>query len=134
MPANGTVHQYLRGTCGTSQNVEPMRAVSYNVNMTARMDSESAGRGCVDARQSARFPMRSSLRVCCLATERALAAQGLDISATGIAFVIPEAMAPGTLVRVALPNSGLTALARVRHCQRHGLAWRAGVELLGSLM
>ena len=83
--------------------------------------------------RSDRFPMRCSVRVCCLVTERAVTAQGLNISAHGMAFVTCEALALGAVIQVALPNSGLSALARVRNCQWQDEVWRVGVELLGSL-
>jgi len=107
--------------------------MAYNSSMTAWMDTEAARVAAPDARRSARFPMRSGLRICPLETDRAMTAEGLNISAAGIAFVIAEAMATGTLVRVTLPNSGLSALGRVRNSRRQGPAWRTGVEFLGSL-
>jgi hypothetical protein len=45
-----------------------------------------------DCRIADRFPMRSFLRVCCLESagrERMVAAEGLNLSATGIAFSLP---------------------------------------------
>lgn len=77
--------------------------------------------------------MHSSVRVSCLVTERAMTARGLNISAHGMAFVAPEAIALGAVVQVTLLNSGRNSLARVRNCEPHAAGWRLGVELFGSL-
>ncbi len=105
----------------------------YNNYMAALNNIEIAGVAGLDSRQSERFPMRCSVWVCCLVTERSVTAQGLNISARGMAFVTYDALALGTVIQVALPNCGLSALARVRNCEGHNLGWRVGVELLGSL-
>ena len=101
--------------------------------MAATKDMVITGVLGVEPRQSERFPMRCSVWVCCLATERSVTAQGLNISARGMAFVTDEALPLGTVIQVALPNCGLSALSRVRNCERRDLGWRIGVELLGSL-
>jgi hypothetical protein len=107
----------------------------YNRNMTALMVPEMAGFVGSELRAADRFPMRSSVRLCPLdgEMERVVSAEMLNISALGMAFLVPEAMAPGLRVHVALPHSGLSALARVRNCVRRELCWRVGVEIEGSL-
>jgi hypothetical protein len=107
----------------------------YNRNMTALMVPEMAGFANAELRTADRFPMRSSVRLCPLdgGTERVVPAQALNISALGMAFLVSEALAPGLRVHVALPHSGLSALARVRSCVRRELCWRVGVEIEGSL-
>ncbi|MEI9976878.1 MAG: PilZ domain-containing protein [Ignavibacteriota bacterium] len=101
--------------------------------MTALKDLEVTGVADADSRQAPRFPLNCRVRVSCLVTERSGAAQGLNISAHGMAFLAPDLLADGTLVQVALPNSGFISLARVRNCSWHEAGWRIGVELLGSL-
>lgn len=88
----------------------------------------------VEPRRADRFPMRTSVQVCALGHERVEMGQGLNISATGMAFVISEALPLGTPIHVALPTCGLSALAVVRNCERHDVGWRIGVELVGSLV
>jgi len=97
------------------------------------MDLEVTGIAGADLRQSDRFPMHCPVRVCCLVTGHAATAHGLNLSAGGMAFVSSEALALGALIQVGLPNSGLSALARVRNCEWQETGWRIGVELLGSL-
>jgi hypothetical protein len=104
-----------------------------NEVMTGLQEIPVTGVAGAEARQSDRFPMHCSVRVSCLVTERAMTAHGLNISACGMAFVAPDALALGAVIQVTLPNSGLTALARVRNCEWHVAGWRTGVELLGSL-
>jgi PilZ domain len=87
----------------------------------------------VEARKSDRFPMRSAVNVCCLGSDRVIAAQGLNISDGGMAFVVAEELPYGALIQVALPQSGVSAVARVRNCVPHDAGWRVGVEFLGSL-
>jgi len=105
----------------------------YNSNMTALMDLEMGDAASAELREAERFPMRSAVRVCRLGNERTERAQGLNISARGMAFVISEALAPGMRIHVTLPQSGLSALARVRNCERRERGWRVGVEMEGSL-
>ncbi|ERR1700722_7500430 len=105
----------------------------YNIYMATLKELEITRFAAAKSPRSDRFPMRCSVRVCCLVTERAAMAQGLNISARGMAFVTCEALALGAVIQVALPNSGLSALARVRNCQWQDEGWRVGVELLGSL-
>ena len=107
--------------------------MTNNEAMTGLQEIPATGVAGAESRQSDRFPMHCSVRVSCLVTERAVTAQGLNISAHGMAFLAPEAMALGAVIQVTLPNSGLTALARVRNCEWHAAGWRTGVELLGSL-
>lgn len=102
--------------------------------MTGFKDLEMIGVAGAEPRKSDRFPMRTSVRVCSLGNERVEMGQGLNISSTGMAFVISEALPLGTPIHVALPNCGLSALALVRNCGRHELGWRVGVELVGSLV
>jgi hypothetical protein len=107
--------------------------MAYNKDMAALQDIEVSGVPGVEPRQSERFPMRCPVWVCCLVTERSVTARGLDISARGLALVTDEAFALGAVVQVALPNCGLSAMARVRNCEWRNVGWRVGVELLGSL-
>jgi hypothetical protein len=101
--------------------------------MAALQDLEVSGVASLEPRQSERFPMPCSVWMCCLATERSVTARGLNISARGMALVTDEALALGAAIQVALPNCGLSALARVRNCEWQNVGWRVGVELLGSL-
>jgi hypothetical protein len=107
--------------------------IPNNRSMTALEDLEITGAAGAESRQSPRFPMNCSIRVSCLVTEHAMTAQSLNLSARGMAFVAPQALALGTLIQVALPHSGLTTLARVRNCSCLEAGWRVGVELRGSL-
>jgi hypothetical protein len=102
--------------------------------MTGSTDLEMTGVAGAEPRRADRFPMRTSVQVCALGYERVHTGQGLNISATGMAFVICEALPLGTPIHVALPNCGLSALAVVRNCERHDQGWRVGVELVGSLV
>ena len=115
------------------QTVESVGGMTNNTGMTGLQQIPVTGVAGAESRQSDRFPMHCSVRVSCLVTERAVTARGLNISAHGMAFVVPEAMALGAVIQVTLPNSGLTALARIRNCECHSAGWRIGVELLGSL-
>jgi hypothetical protein len=124
---------YPESTPGTGQTVESAAGMSNNGAMTSSQEIPATGVAGAESRQSDRFPMHCSVRVSCLVTERAVTAQGLNISAHGMAFVAPEAVALGAVIQVTLPNSGLTALARVRNCEPHAAGWRTGVELVGSL-
>lgn len=88
-----------------------------------------------ETRKAVRFPMGSLLRVRRLGaagSEPAIVGKGLNLSATGLAFLLPEPLALSTQVRVELPYSRLIALATVRNCGRRGPSWRVGVELVGS--
>jgi hypothetical protein len=108
----------------------------YNSSMTALMDLEMADVAGAELREADRFPMRSPVRVCPLedcGTARAVPAQGLNISAKGMAFLASEALAPGMRIHLALPHTGLSARARVRNCERRERGWRVGVEIEGSL-
>jgi hypothetical protein len=105
----------------------------YNRNMTALMDLETAGVAGAELRRADRFPMRSVVRVCRLEDGGTERVAGLNISEMGMAFLASEALAVGMRILVALPQSGLSALARVRNCQRRELGWRVGVEIEGSL-
>ena len=87
----------------------------------------------VEARKSERFPMRSAVSVCCLGSDFVMPAQGLNISDGGMAFVLAEELPYGALIQVALRQSGMSAVARVRNCELHEAGWRIGVEFLGSL-
>ena len=77
--------------------------------MTGWMECETAGiPGAVrvDLRQADRFPMRSSLRVCGFENsgkERVLAAEGLNLSAAGMA--LPLALGPIGSLRGCATNS-----------------------------
>jgi hypothetical protein len=103
--------------------------------MTALLEFEAAGilstlRG--EARRAVRFPMRSLVRVCCFdgrGKAQSIAAHGLNLSASGMAFVTVEPLPLGTVVHVELPCSRLSATARVRNCEPRGASWRIGVEL-----
>jgi hypothetical protein len=106
----------------------------YNTNMPVLKGLEITNALGVESRKGERFPMRSAMRVCCLGSDRAAEAQGLNISARGIAFVISEELPYGAVIQVALPKSGLSAMARVRNCEPQDGGWRVGVELLGSLV
>lgn len=107
--------------------------------MTGLMECEAAGVFDVagaDLRGADRFPMRSFVRVCLLensGTGRVLAAEGLNISATGMAFETCERLTPGTSIQVQLPTSGLSSPARVRNSKRRAWGWRVGVEFAGPL-
>jgi len=102
--------------------------------MTGLPELEMTGAAGVDSRKAVRFPMRTPVQVCSLGNERAETGQGLNISASGMAFVIAEPLALATPVHIALPNCGLSALALVRNCERHEQGWRIGVEIVGSLV
>lgn len=101
--------------------------------MTSLRGIEITGVAAGEPRRSDRFPMRSAVRVTCLVTEHTLTAQGLNISAHGMAFVSADPLALGSLLQVALPNCGLSSLVRVRNCEWQDSGWRIGVEMFGSL-
>ena len=107
--------------------------------MTGMRAYEAVVPGAVqlDSRKSDRFPMRSFLWVCRLergGREKAMRAEGLNLSSSGIALVAPDAIAIGTRVHVELACSRLSATARVRNCEPRGESWRIGVELEASFV
>lgn len=106
--------------------------------MTGLTECEAAGILSAirsESRKAVRFPMRSLVRVCCFDSRgkaRPVAAQGMNLSATGMAFVTGEPLPVSALVHVELPCSRLSATARVRNCESLGGSWRVGVELDGA--
>ncbi|HUI54824.1 MAG TPA: PilZ domain-containing protein [Bryobacteraceae bacterium] len=92
----------------------------------------SALRG--ESRSAVRFPMHSFLRVCWFdqhGTAHHVMAQGLNLSATGIAFMLEEPLPVPTMLQLELPAGRLTAIANARSCEPIDTSWRIGVELEG---
>jgi hypothetical protein len=106
----------------------------YNTNMPVLKGLEITNAPGAESPKGERFPIRSGMRVCCLGSDPAAEAQGLKSFAHGRAFVISEELPYSALIQVALPKSGLSAVARVHNCEPQDGGWRVGVELLGSLV
>lgn len=84
-----------------------------------------------EARQAERVPLAAPLRVSPISaaglTGR-LAAQGLNLSTTGMAFLTAEPLPVGTVLYMELVRTGSMAIGLVRSCARRGAAWRIGAE------
>jgi len=84
-----------------------------------------------EARQAERVPLAAPVRVSPMSaaglTGR-LAAQGLNLSTSGMAFLVAEPLPVGTVLYLELVRTGSMAIGRVRSCARRGAAWRIGAE------
>lgn len=60
-------------------------------------------------------------------------ARCLDISRTGVKLEIARAIEPLTLVNLHSPEFRIAGVAVVRHCDRKGLGWVAGLQFAGGL-
>lgn len=60
-------------------------------------------------------------------------ARCLDISRLGVKVELDRAIEPMTLVNVQSPDFRIAGVAMVRHCNRKGLNWVAGLQFAGGL-
>ena len=90
-----------------------------------------------EARQAERVPLAAPVRVSPMSaaglTGR-LAAQGLNLSTTGMAFLAAEPIPIGTVLYLELVRTGSMAIGRVRSCARRGAGWRVGAEFTTDII
>src|SRR5437879_4026047 len=81
----------------------------------------------VEMRKAARYPMAGTVRIGWVDEQRQMTyvtARGLDISETGLAARVPAELHPSALVHLDLAGCGMSAVGRVRYCERQGAEWR----------
>jgi PilZ domain len=91
--------------------------------------------GSVDSRRVVRFPMRSEVRIWSAedpSNPGPVMVQGLDISESGLAFVVRREFRVFSRIHMELPKSRVSLVGEVRNCARCAGGWRIGVEFTGE--
>jgi len=96
---------------------------------------DAALAAAVETRRGPRYPMTVAVRVGWIDDEKRMSytvAEGMDISEAGLAVRMAHRLRESALVHLELAGSGMSAVARVRNCVRHGAAWRVGLEVTSA--
>jgi hypothetical protein len=86
----------------------------------------------IESRHAARLPLDAAVRlgwINDLKKMEYLAAQGVDMSSSGLAVTTPQRLRVSALVHVEVAGKGMVAIGRVRNCIRATSGWRTGIEL-----
>jgi hypothetical protein len=86
----------------------------------------------IESRHAVRAPLTAGVRlgwINDLKKMEYLAAQGIDVSRSGLAVTTPQRLRVSALVHIAVADRGMVAIGRVRNCIRATTGWRTGIEL-----
>lgn len=89
-----------------------------------------------ESRTTQRYPIKGGVAVSWQDSHgsfRAIQAQGVNISETGLEIEIPDSIDRGSNVTVRAEKLRLSAAAVVRYCRRNGPKFRLGLEFIGGL-